>query len=47
MDVAYEVPSVPSIVVETRLGSISSTLLRMDSMTVADFAAQERQAQSE
>lgn len=46
MDVAYEVPSVPSIVVETRFGN-STTLLRMDSMTVAEFAAQERQAQSE
>jgi len=34
MDVAYEVPSQPSIVVETRAGS-TSTLMRMDSMTVA------------
>jgi hypothetical protein len=46
MDVAYEVPSVPSIVVETRLGS-TTTLLRMDAMTVAEFAAEERAAQSE
>jgi hypothetical protein len=34
MDVAYEVPSEPSLVVETRTGT-TSTLLRMDSMTVA------------
>ena len=34
MDVAYEVPSEPSLVVETRSGA-TSTLLRMDSMTVA------------
>jgi hypothetical protein len=36
MDVAYEVPSQPSIVVETRSGS-TSTLIRMDSLTVADM----------
>jgi hypothetical protein len=46
MDIAYEVPSVPSIVVETRVGS-TSTLMRMDAMTVADFADEERQAHSE
>jgi hypothetical protein len=34
MDVAYEVPSEPSIVVETRAGA-TSTLMRMDAMTVA------------
>jgi hypothetical protein len=34
MDVAYEVESVPSIVVETRIGN-TSTLMRMDPMTVA------------
>jgi hypothetical protein len=34
MDVAYEVPSEPSVVVETREGT-TSTLLRMDAMTVA------------
>jgi hypothetical protein len=46
MDIAYEVPSVPSIVVETRFGS-TSTLMRMDAMTVAEFADEERQAHSE
>lgn len=35
MDVAYEVPSEPSIVVETRSGN-TSTLMRMDALTVAD-----------
>ena len=34
MDVAYEVQSEPSLVVETRAGT-TSTLLRMDAMTVA------------
>ena len=34
VDVAYEVESVPSVVVETRVGS-TSTLLRLDPMTVA------------
>ena len=34
MDVAYEVESVPSVVVETREGA-TSTLLRMDPMTLA------------
>ena len=34
MDVAYEVQSEPSLVVETRSGT-TSTLLRMDSITVA------------
>lgn len=38
MDVAYEVPSEPSIVVETRYGN-TSTLTRLDAFTVADFAA--------
>jgi hypothetical protein len=37
MDVAYEVPSEPSLVVETRSGT-TSTLLRMDAMTVASGA---------
>ena len=37
MDVAYEVPSVPSIVVETRFGN-TSTVMRMDALTVAEFA---------
>ncbi len=36
MDVAYEVPSKPSIVVETRVGN-TSTLMRMDAITVAEF----------
>lgn len=34
MDVAYELPSEPSVVVETREGT-TSTLLRMDAMTLA------------
>jgi hypothetical protein len=34
MDVAYEVPAEPSIVVETREGT-TTTLMRMDAMTVA------------
>jgi hypothetical protein len=34
MDVAYEVESAPSVVVETRIGN-TSTLMRMDAMTVA------------
>ncbi len=38
MDVAYEVESVPSVVVETREGS-TSTLLRLDPMTVAGVSA--------
>ncbi|MGH6925994.1 MAG: hypothetical protein ACRED5_19890 [Propylenella sp.] len=50
MDVAYEVPSEPSIVVETRFGT-TSTLLRMDSVTVADFGKifqdDERNSQTE
>jgi hypothetical protein len=50
MDVAYEVPSEPSIVVETRFGN-TSTLLRMDSVTVADFGKifqdDERNSQTE
>ncbi len=44
MDVAYEVPSVPSIVVETRDGN-TTTLLRMDAMTVADFTAQQHRSE--
>lgn len=35
MDVAYEVPSEPSVIVETRFGN-TSTLMRMDALTVAD-----------
>jgi hypothetical protein len=38
MDVAYEVPSEPSVVVETREGT-TSTLLRMDAMTLAGMDA--------
>ena len=34
MDVAYEVPSEPSVVVESSFGS-TTTLMRMDAMTVA------------
>ncbi len=34
MDVAYEVESEPSLVVETRFGN-TSTLMRMDAMTIA------------
>lgn len=41
MDVAYEVPSQPSIVVETRAGS-TSTLMRMDAMTVASGSDDQR-----
>jgi hypothetical protein len=37
MDVAYEIESVPSIVVETRNGT-TSTLLRLDPFTLADVA---------
>jgi len=40
MDVAYEVQSEPSLVVETRAGT-TSTLLRMDAMTVAVGAEDE------
>ncbi len=39
MDVAYETESEPSIVVETRVGS-TSTLMRMDAMTMAGITAQ-------
>ena len=39
MDVAYEVPTGPSIVVETREGA-TTTLMRMDAMTVADVPDQ-------
>ena len=35
MDVAYEVPSEPSIVLESRFAN-GSTLTRLDSMTLAD-----------
>ncbi len=45
MDVAYEVQSEPSLVVETRAGT-TSTLLRMDSMTVA-VGAEDESLQSE
>ena len=34
MDVAYELPAEPSIVVETREGTVT-TLMRMDAMTLA------------
>jgi hypothetical protein len=37
MDVAYEVPAEPSIVVETREGT-TTTLMRMDAMTLAGMA---------
>ena len=37
MDVAYELPAEPSIVVETREGT-TTTLMRMDAMTVAGMA---------
>jgi hypothetical protein len=40
MDVAYEVPSEPSIIVETRFGN-TSTLMRMDALTVADVPKEE------
>ena len=39
MDVAYEMPSEPSLVVETRSGT-TSTLMRMDAITVAAGAAE-------
>src|SRR4051812_5874541 len=39
MDVAYEVESVPSVVVESREGS-TSTLLRMDPITLAGVSEQ-------
>lgn len=38
MDVAYELPSEPSVIVETRVGN-TSTLTRLDAFTVADFAS--------
>jgi hypothetical protein len=34
MDVAYEVPSEPSVVIDTTVGN-TTTLMRMDAMTVA------------
>ena len=37
MDVAYELPAEPSIVVETREGT-TTTLMRMDAMTLAGMA---------
>jgi hypothetical protein len=37
MDVAYELPAEPSIVVETREGTVT-TLMRMDAMTLAGMA---------
>ena len=40
MDVAYETPSVPSVVVETRFGT-TTTLMRMEAMTLADLANEE------
>jgi hypothetical protein len=39
MDVAYEPDSMPSVIIETRTGS-TSTLMRMDAMTVAGVTAQ-------
>jgi hypothetical protein len=45
MDVAYEVPSEPSVVVETQEGT-TTTLMRMDAMTVAG-AVSEWRLQSE
>ena len=45
MDVAYEVQSEPSLVVETRAGT-TSTLMRMDAMTVA-VGAEDEALQSE
>jgi hypothetical protein len=45
MDVAYELPAEPSIIIETR-GGTTTTLMRMDAMTVAD-AVNESQFQSE
>jgi hypothetical protein len=45
MDVAYELPNEPSIVIETRSGT-TTTLMRMDAMTVAG-AVNESQLQSE
>ena len=45
MDVAYEPDSMPSIVVESRFGT-TSTLMRMDAMTVAGVvAAPEQQSE--
>jgi hypothetical protein len=46
MDVAYEVPSEPSVVVETRSGT-TSTLMRMDAMTVASGVKEGALPQSE
>jgi len=46
MDVAYEMPSEPSIVVETRFGT-TSTLMRMDAMTLAEFPSEQLNAHSE
>jgi hypothetical protein len=37
MDTAYEVPSEPSVVVETRTGDASTELMRLDGMTVAGY----------
>jgi hypothetical protein len=39
MDVAYEVPAEPSIVVETHEGT-TTTLMRMDAMTLAGMATE-------
>lgn len=39
MDVAYEMPSPPSVVIETRDGA-TSTLLRMDPITLAGVSAE-------
>lgn len=45
MDVAYEVPS-ESIIMESRFGN-TSTLTRMESMTLADFADEEEENAAE
>jgi hypothetical protein len=46
MDVAYEVPSEPSVIVETRFGN-TSTLMRMDALTVADVPEEQPNKQNE
>ena len=46
MDVAYETPSAPSVVVETRVGT-TTTLMRMEAMTLADLADEEPLLQAE
>ena len=46
MDVAYEVPTERSFIVETRFGN-TSILMRMDAVTVADFTDEELRLQVE